>query len=1128
MKNCPSFRALFASTCRCALFTAALLLAASAESVLAQDLDNVSIGGRVVDRDGALIGGASVTARLEATGVERTVKTDEEGRYRLVELEPGVYTLRASADGFAPEERRGLSTVAAQNVQLDFTLQPAGVAFEATVVEETVETALDTTRTVVGATLRREEIESLPAATREPLELIFTLGDVTEEPLSTRGVAEDRDARAGTSERTARTPEEAGLFALSGGAAYSNNLTIDGFDNNDDRAARERFQPSLEAVEEVQVITNQFSAEYGRASGGRVNLRTRGGSNTLRGRLFYFFRDESLDSNTFNNNRRGLKRLPLQQHVSGFTLSAPIRLKSSYVEPLRFDGRRRTFFFVAYEYDTTLDSALIDALVPVEQNASYPLPRPTTLEDRRREASATAPNAPAELAPFVERVNTPARRHTLTARVDHKFDDAHNATFLYQLGRLKNLRQFGGGQRLAESLQGQARDTDALAYTDNYVFSPNTVNQLRAQLSRLSPSVAAQGGRSLPVVLINIDDPLGASQAFDRSGTLVAGSSSSGASERRETRWQIQDSLTVLVGSHTLKAGGDVQRIRSVYRDLSDASGTYNFTSAGDFLAGTPSRFRQTFAGESAQKNLYAGLFAQDEWRLRNNLTLTYGLRYEHETILDDRNNFAPRVALAFDPLASGKTVVRLGAGLFFNRALLRTIDDFTLGQQSIEFDTDALPAAERRAFIAANLRFPETLTRDSTLVRRFGLRPDDFTRRLDPRLRTPESYQFNLGFERELGRGFVVEANYTFNRGIHLWRETNANAPRLPRGYRDFTEYLVSRDFPNFRRAGGARPLYNASTAGELVRFQLAPLNASSVDSIGRVFEFGVPVSVFNLNSFNSNTTVETALAALDPLRPDPSRGQIEQLVSAGNSFYHGLTLEARRRFRSFPKGFGLSFRAAYTLSRLTDDGVVNTSSALRVGDFRGERAPSLLDRRQRFVFSGTFSMPRAVGGLRFSPLLRVSSGAPFNISLGGIDRNLDDVSNDRPVFRGDTKLLRARRPGEPLNPSLVEAFALPTIGRTGNLPRNAGRGLPVFTFDLSITREFRLGEHGGRLRPVVEIDNILNKTVFTFAAEFVNFNVLSPQATAAQRAAFLDTFLTPTRTLSPRTVRLGLRFDF
>jgi hypothetical protein len=440
---------------------------------------------------------------------------------------------------------------------------------------------------------------------------------------------------------------------------------------------------------------------------------------------------------------------------------------------------------------------------------------------------------------------------------------------------LKNLRQFGGGSRLAESLQGHTRDTDALAYTDNFVLGARAINQLRAQVSRLAPALKADAASSRPVVLVTINDPLSSDDAFNRSGTLVAGSSSAGASDRRETRAQLQDTLTTLRGAHTLKVGGDFQLIRSTFVDLADATGTYSFTSAGDFLNNLPSRFRQRFQTESRQRNVYTGVFVQEEWRVRPNLVLSFGLRHDDETILRDRNNFAPRLAAAYDPFGTGKTVVRLGAGVFYNRALLRTVDDFTLGQNRLIFDTNdlreaatgrALTDTQRRAFISSNLRFPETLTADSPLVRQFAALQTDFTRRLDPALRIPESYQANVGFERELAHGFVFEANYTFNRGLHLWREFNANAPRLPRGFSDFTDYLLSRDFPNLRDAAGTRPLYDAQVAGDLVRFTLAPASATNPDAIGRVVEFGVPRSALFTDRCGANEKRNLIVGCLLP----------------------------------------------------------------------------------------------------------------------------------------------------------------------------------------------------------------------------------------------------------------------
>ncbi|MGH9967753.1 MAG: carboxypeptidase regulatory-like domain-containing protein [Pyrinomonadaceae bacterium] len=1091
------------------------------ESTTAQDLDSVTISGRVADQKGAVIAGASTTAVLSKTGASRTSVTDAEGWFRIAQLEPGIYNFRTAATGFAEQEKHDLPTVAGQNLQLYVTLYPRDVLVDPVIVTSVATLPVDITRMNVGGTVVVHEIEILPVPTRSPLDLIFTLGGVTEEPLSTRDLAEDRDRNA------ASAPEEAGSFALSGGPAYSNNLTIDGLDNNDDRAARERFEPSLEAVEEVQVITNQFSAEYGRASGGRVNLRTRGGTRDFRGRALYFFRDESLNANTFRNNLLGLKRLPLQDHTAAFTFSGPLLLP-------RYRQRDRTFSFISYEVDKVLDGALIDTLVPVEQSSTFALPAPSDLSRRRLE-DASAPAANVEIAPFISSIRTPQTKHTLLTRIDHAFSQTHNGVLVYQMGRLANLRQFGGGNRLAESLQARTRTSDAVSYADTLVFSQNTVNQARMQFSRLTPAVAARRAAG-PVVLIAINDPLTADDPARRSGTLIAGPSSTGATNRREDRIQVQEVVFHTRGAHSLKVGLDVQRIRSTFLDLSDASGTFNFASAGDFLAGVPNRFRQSFLTESAQRNTYMGLFLHDEWQVLPNLTFGFGLRHENESIVLDRNNFGPRLSVAYDPLKSGKTVIRLGVGVFYNRALLRTIDDFTLGARQLFFDTNSLRdpttgkllnADGRRAFIAANLRFPQTLILDSPLVEQLAVRDTGFSRRLDPALRIPESYQANFGVERDLGRGFVLETNYTLNRGLHLWREFNANAPVLPAGFKNFSVYLASRDFANFRNsAGGARLLYNAANAGELIRFVFSPADSANPNSVGRVTEFGVPVSLVNLNGFTSSTALEIALAAINELRPDPTRVEVEQLISAGNSFYQGMTIELRRRFT--PGSATLfSFRAAYTLSRLSDDGIVNTSDALIPGDLRRERARSLLDRRHRFAFSGVFDLPSYLGSLRLAPIMRVSSGAPFNISIGGADRNLDDVGNDRPNFAGDIRSLRWRNANDPIDGSILNLFTLPTIGQSGNLPRNSGRGPGLFLFDLSLTREFHINERL-RLRPVIEFDNVLNKTVFSFGAEFINFAGLAPTATPEQRKAFLDSFLVPTRTLRPRQVRLGIRLDF
>ena len=183
-----------------ALILASLLFVFFSASSTAQDLDNVTISGRVMDQNGAVIPGASVTATLLKTKTERTVVADDEGRYKIIQLEPGVYSVKASFANFAAEEKTDLATVAGQNVQLDFTLKPAGVTAETVVVTQASVPEVDTSRTVVGGTITTQEVESLPNSSRSPLDLIFTLGGVSEEALSTRGLAEDRTSAQSTPE----------------------------------------------------------------------------------------------------------------------------------------------------------------------------------------------------------------------------------------------------------------------------------------------------------------------------------------------------------------------------------------------------------------------------------------------------------------------------------------------------------------------------------------------------------------------------------------------------------------------------------------------------------------------------------------------------------------------------------------------------------------------------------------------------------------------------------------------------------------------------------------------------------------------------------------------------------------
>ena len=1110
----------------------------------AQDLDEVTISGKIADSNNAPIAGATVTATQVETGIERTLTADEDGKYRFIELKPGTYKVKVLSAGFGAKEKIDIQTISGQSVQLDFSLAPADVVAEQIVTIEEDSSTVDVTRMVVGGTVTQREVEELPNNSRNPLDLVLTLGGTTEEALSTRDLAEDRNVTNSTA------PAEQGNFSLSGGVSYSNNITIDGLDNNDDRSANVRFQPSIESIAEVQVITNQFSAEYGRASGGRINLRTKSGSNRLRGRAFMFFRDDNLNANTWYNNSRGFPRLPLTEYNPGFTLSGPIVL------PKIYDGHNRTFFSVAYEYNNLQDTTFINTFVPLASNPRFTLPG----------GNAACPVASCgDLAAYNVFYTTPNINHIFTAKLDHKLTSSNDFTVGYQLGRRKNRRTAAATTtRLDDALQAKTTDTDAINFTDNQVFNAKTVNQFRFQYSIFEPSFQTDNPDA-PVILVGYTNPeTGANQTLIAgNSTASGGNSDTFPQNRRETRYQFQETLTYLYKNHSFKGGADVQAIHSKAKELTDATGTFNFTNITTFQQNSLSRFRLNFGTGSDVKNTYYGFFFNDEFKARQNLTLNFGLRYERETSVDDKNNFGPRFGIAYDPFKKGKTVVRFGAGIFYNRTLLRTIADFIQNVNGImPFDTSTIgtsAADPRRVAILAAIsqQFPNSYPAQTDLQTLVGNACATITttfsctnstgfivnqgsagnplRSVDANLKIPESYQFNIGFERQLSKGLVFEANYTWNKTVRLWRDRNINAPILPNGFTDFTDYLVKNPFqlsPTRKYTfylgsptdgiGLATAPNGTTICGTATVNCYVNLNTTSTSAVSPL------VSVAGSNNNATGGPIGIALAAIAQFRPNQNFEELSRIGSIGSAFYQGLILETRSRLKKFGRGFGGSFRLAYTLSSTKDDGLNNTANAEINGDFDREFTGTLQDRRHRIAFSGTFDTPYWLGKLRLSPLFRAGSSAPFNLGNGGRDRNLDDLGTDRLNYSGNLDDIVSREPGSPFPEALAARFSLAPIGaKGGNLPRNSGTGPSFFTFDVSVTREFRFSETM-RLRPTVEFDNVLNAAVFNYGAAFIDFNALGSNAAAAATQDFRDRFLVPTRTYRQRQIRLGLRFDF
>lgn len=1021
----------------------------------ADDLDNVIFEGTVRDSAGAVIGGATVAARNSGTGREVSVTTNLEGRYRVVVTEPGTYSLKASAPDFNDDERSNLQVQSGRRATIDFSLSPAGASEQLT-VKVSDAPVVDTTRTAVGETIDRDNLEQLPLISRDPLQLVLLLGGATEAPLTTSELADE-----GRGVFVLDAPEEAGIFSLTGAPATSNNITIDGLDNNDDRSARERAILGPESIAEVQVITNQYAAEYGRASGGRINLRTRGGTNRHHGEGYAFLGDESLNANNFFRNARGLGRIPQLERREGVVIGGPVQ-------------RDRHFFFTNYERVDVSDFVAVNVLLPIETNPAFPLPKPNR------------PATPgASTAQLIEEISTPETRNVLNGRLDLNLTQMHNATIRFDLVKGRNERGFPGGTRLPETLVSQGRDSHSVNIIDNLVISNRLINQARFLHSTLLPR--------------NGSEPTSVGVVIEEPGRIVAGSftgsDSSPATAREEQRTQIQDSISLTAGNHFIKIGADLQFIRSRFKDLFAAGGQYTFETVEDFLSGRPSRFVQRFDTESRLSNDVLGIFAQDEWRLRPNVTLSLGARWDRESIIDDRDNFSPRLSLAWDPFGpggGGKTVVRAGIGMFYNRALLRTIDDFSLGRSTLIVDSNLRPE------VLNTIRFPRPITNPAALPR-FGFRETGFLRRIGPDFKIPYTTQIGAGIERQVRRGVVVGGDYIFTRGAHLWRESNINAAVLPDEFATLTDFLLSRDFDN-RPIDGVRPISGVNA--DVVRFDLSNGTSSTAGAIA--LRNGLRVLTLGLNAHRSSN-VRAALNAIRFLRPDPSLEQVEQLEATGSSFYHGAIFSLR-----YAAGRHVRFRVAYTVSKLIDEGTTNTASPQDLKDRRAERGLSLQDQRHRASFSGLFVLP--CFGIEFAPIISVGSSRPFNIGTG-VDRNLNDIRNDRPLLVASLARPRWRRPGSPPAREVKEALALAPIGSSGSLPRNYGIGPGTRSVNLRVSRTMALTDRV-KLRPAVDVFNLFNATVFSFGAEFINRDDAD--------------FLVPRRTQRPRSVLVSVKVWF
>jgi len=673
---------------------------------------SATLEGMVVDSSGAVIPGAEVRLRNTETNQTRTVRSDERGFFRASELAVGTYEVSVEQSGFSPFRHVGIVLTVGQTARLNIELALGSATGEVTVTDQPP--AIDASQTSLTTTVETERIEELPVRSRNYLNFV----------LLAPGVA------GSTQQQTVqtRTPLADSGFTFGGLRARSNNLTIDGLDNNDEYTGASRTELSLEIVREFQVVNNGWSAEIGGASGGSINVVTKTGANIIHGDAFLFAQDGSLDARPpfVTGNRKP----ELSRYRVGLAVGGPL------VED-------RTFYYAAFEQEHTRaeSNSDIDPAVASAVNqflASGAFPHLST----RRINTDFFPTARAETE--------------VSGKFTHQFNQQRSLMLRYAF---TNNREAGDAFNTGAFTDASSRGS---RFTEDHaiVGSLVTLHGTKA-VSDFRFQVATRRD------VLRTNDPVG--PEIDVNGSINFGRPYEGNESRRENHYQFSYTLTMSPSSHLLKIGATVNRVR-LGSDAPDGfGGVYLFRSLTDFFAGNADSFRQAFgiASTNFAVTSYAA-FVQDHWSVTKRLTIDLGLRYDFERVPtafnQDTNNFSPRVGLAYN--FSGRWVLRAGFGIFHDRYVLAFLNR--------ALEKDGVRAFEQVADDALAMSLFRQAAGGPLSAPMPGIRPSVF--QPDPRLATAYSQQSSLSIEHLLAQNLTVSANYLFVRGMKLSRTRNVN----------------------------------------------------------------------------------------------------------------------------------------------------------------------------------------------------------------------------------------------------------------------------------------------------------------------------------------------------------------
>lgn len=699
-------------------------------------LTGADLEGTVRDESGAVLPGASVAVTNLDTNLSRQSTTDAKGHYRVAALPPGRYRIAVELTGFAKGGRDAVQLALGQSVTVDVGLKLAGTQEELVVRAEAP--MVDAHQTAVSTVVNQEQIEGLPINGRNFISF----------SVITPGVTTDRTPQQGASATSG--------LSFGGQRARSNNIMVDGLDNNDAVVGSVRSTFSQEAIREFQVLTNSYSAEFGKASGGVVNIVTKSGTNEWKGNAFFFLRDESLNAKEhferFNEFGDAVSRdkAPFKQHQYGATLGGPLR-------------KDRTFFFLSFE---RLD-AQANNFVTID---------PTAAEVLRSKGF------PVELGnvPYDVKVSQ------AVAKVDHQWSPNHNLVFRVSWADTENenIEPFGG--TVARSRGAVQLRTDwSVSASQTDILSPKWVNEARVQFARQDQDVLSLDPRCDGVC----DSDFEGGPTVEVLGVASVGRQRFTPQPRKNDRIQVMETISYFGGNHLFKAGLEFNTIDHESALPLHFGGRYLFaplpavpalgipapiSAVTALRLDLPAAYIQgygTSSGPYGYKDL--SLFVQDEWRVTPRLTVKPGVRYQRQfwpkvdyqvsgfagtyTFPQDGNDVAPRVAVSFDPRGDGRTSLHAAYGLFHdnNITALVGITDVVDGT-----------AGGARTLVQ---RFPASIAPWRTPARRASEPTTPYPSlelSIDPGLETPYAHQAALGFDQAIGRDFALSVNGVWVRG--------------------------------------------------------------------------------------------------------------------------------------------------------------------------------------------------------------------------------------------------------------------------------------------------------------------------------------------------------------------------